>query len=159
MHTTPVHDRRATLRAEIEATADSFRRLVSTLPDDAWNRRAPGSGWTGKQLLHHVTWALEQLPREVESAKRGKGMFNYPKLVADAGSYWLVKWEARAVTRASLGARYDSAIERVIDALQRIEDTEWTKSARFYGEGVYSVADLFGTPASHFQEHAAVFAE
>ncbi|MGD9935414.1 MAG: DinB family protein, partial [Dehalococcoidia bacterium] len=92
MQSTLVHDRRAALRAEIEATADSFRRLVSTLPDDAWNCRAPGSSWTGKQLLHHVAWALEQLPKEVESAKRGKGMFNYPKLVADSGSYWLVKW-------------------------------------------------------------------
>lgn len=157
MQSSFAHNRHAELRAEIEATADSFQQLVSTLPDEAWNCRAPGSGWTGKQLFHHVTWALEQLPKEVESAKRGKGMFNYPKLLADIGSYWLVKWEARSETRESIGARYDSAIKRVLEVLQRTEDADWSKSARFYGEGIYSVADLFRTPANHFHEHTSVF--
>ena len=159
MQTAVVQDQRRTLLAEIEATGDSFRHLVERISDVTWNYRAPGSKWTGKQLLHHLTWALEQLPLEVESAKREKGMFNYPKLIADTGSLWLVKWQARRQTRESLLARYESALERVVGALASVEDRDWTRGAKFYGEGFYSVADLFHTAANHFQEHAATLVD
>jgi hypothetical protein len=145
----------AVLEAEIVAARESFRTLVLRLPDTLWHHRAPGTKWTGRQLLHHVTWALEQLPAEVESAKREKGMFNYPKFLADSGSYWLVKWEARKETRETLLTRYDVAVSRVLGSLAQVEPTEWHRGARFYGEGFYSVADLFHTPAKHLQEHSA----
>lgn len=147
-------DRRADLEAEIEATRESFRDLARTLPDALWSNTAAGSKWNGKQLLHHITWALEQLPQEIESAKRGKGMFNYPGFLADAGSYWLVKWEARKETRESLLRRYDAAIDRVLVSMRSVEESDWDRGARFYGEGFYSVADLLHTPAGHFEEHA-----
>lgn len=143
------------LRTEMESTRRSFRELVTGLPEAAWASRAPGSKWTGKQLLHHVTWALEQLPKEIESARRDRGMFNYPKLIADNGSYWLVRWEARKQTRESILARYDAAMNHAIASLQTVGDTEWQRGARFYGEGFYTVADLFHTPAQHFAEHSA----
>lgn len=149
---------RAALEAEIEATRVFFVQLVQTLPGERWAGRAPGSSWTGKQLLHHVTWALEQLPNEVESAKQGKGMFNYPKFLADHGSYWLVKWEARKATRESIVARYEAAVERVHVALQGVKEADWQRGARFYGEGFYSVEDLFHTAAKHCQEHTAALA-
>ena len=157
MQATPIdhEDRRLTLQAEIETTREAFRQLVLTLPDARWSGLAPGSKWTGKQLLHHVTWALEQLPKEVESAKLGKGMFNYPKFLADNGSYWLVKWEARNETRESLLARYDAALDQVLASAQGIDEGDWQRGARFYGEGFYSIADLFHTAGNHFQEHAA----
>ena len=146
---------RTSLRTEIEANRAFFRKMVQALPDAVWARRAPGSAWTGKQLLHHVTWALEQLPKEVESARREKGMFNYPKFLADPGSYWLVKWEARKETRESIVARYEAAVERALTALQDVAEDDWQRGARFYGEGFYSVSDLFHTPAKHCQEHTA----
>lgn len=143
------------LQAELQATRESFRELTQALPDGMWSNRAPGSKWTGKQLLHHVVWALEQLPKELEAASRGQGMFNYPKFIADPGNYWLVKWEARGQTRDSLLARYDAAMDRVVDAVPRIPSGDWTKGARFYGEGFFSIADLLRTAATHFEEHAA----
>lgn len=158
MHITLAQVDRGMIRAEIEATRDSFRDLVNNLPEAAWLGRAPDSKWTGKQLLHHVTWALEQLPRELNSAKNEKGMFNYPKFIADPGSYWLVKWEARRQTRESLVMRYDVAVTRTLEALEQVEERHWGKGARFYGEGFFSLADLFHTPANHFQEHAAALA-
>ena len=155
MQPTAAQPDRGALEAELHATRESFRELTKTVPEPLWRNRAPGSKWTGKQLLHHVAWALEQLPKELEAAGNEKGMFNYPKLIADPGSYWLVKWEARGQTRESLLARYDAAMDRVIEALPRVHPADWTKGARFYGEGFYSIADLFHTPANHFQEHAA----
>ncbi|OAI41825.1 hypothetical protein AYO38_03485 [bacterium SCGC AG-212-C10] len=144
------------LQTELQATRESFRELTRALPDTVWSNRAPGSKWTGRQLLHHVTWALEQLPKELEAASKEKGMFNYPKFIADPGSYWLVKWEARGQTRESLVARYEAAMDRTLEALPSIPPGGWGKGARFYGERFYLVEDLFHTPANHFQEHAAI---
>lgn len=147
-------DVRATLRAEMEAARSSFRELVGGVSESVWASRAPGSKWTGKQLLHHVTWALEQLPKEIESAKRDRGMFNYPKLIADNGSYWMVRWEARKETRETILARYDAAMDRAIASLETVGGAEWKRGARFYGEGFYTVADLFRTPTEHLAEHS-----
>lgn len=147
----------AEIRAVLDSTQDAFTRLVASLSDDAWCSKAPGSNWTGKQLLHHVTWALEQLPRELESAKVGKGMFNYPGFIANPGSYWLVKWESRRESRDSVLVRYGAAMERVRAALDGVVDSDWEKGARFYGERFYTVTDLFHTPAEHLREHAAAF--
>jgi hypothetical protein len=147
---------RAALRAEIEATRDAFRSLVASLPENRWREVATGSKWNGRQLLEHITWSLEQLPKEIESARNERGMFNYPKVLANAGSLWMVKWSARKATRESLSARYDAAIEKILGSLKAVQENEWTRGARFYGEGFYSVADLFRTPANHFQEHASL---
>ena len=141
------------LRAELRRTQDAFRAYVRGLPERQWSRPLAGTRWTGRQVCHHVTWALEQLPREVTSASREKGMFNYPKFLAESGSLWLVRWEARKQTRDSILARYDAAIEEVMQSLDRVEEHDWQRGARFYGERFYSVADLFHTPANHFHEH------
>lgn len=77
---------RAALRAELEATNARFRALVESIPDERWHQPSPGSAWTVCEVIVHVTWALEQLPAEVASARRGKGMFNYPGWLADPAS-------------------------------------------------------------------------
>ena len=82
-------------------------------------------------------------------------MFNFPKRLADPLSYWLIRWTARNATRESLVRQYDSAMAAVIRALDEVAETDWALGARFYGEGFYTVADLFHTPAQHFAEHTA----
>ena len=117
-HREPVTVDRNALAAEIEATRAAFRTLIVGLPESQWCRRAPGSKWNGRQLLEHITWSLEQLPKEVESAKLGKGMFNFPGLLADTGSYWMVKWSARKATPDALLGRYEDTIGRVLRSLE-----------------------------------------
>lgn len=150
---------RPALAAEIEATRAAFRALVVDLPEERWSRRALGSKWNGCQLLEHITWSLEQLPKEVESAKQGKGMFNFPRKIAETGSYWMVKWSARNATRDGLLARYEGTVARLLESLERVQADEWSRGARFYGERFYSVEDLFHTPAEHFREHAALLTQ
>ena len=150
---------REELRLEIIGTRDAFLALLKRMSEQQWSNRAPGSKWNGRQLMHHVTWALEQLPKELESAAQEKGMFNYPRVVAENGSYWLVKWESRRESRDSISRRYAVAADRVLARLAEARETDWEKGARFYGEGFYSVADPYRTPANHFREHCAVFGE
>lgn len=144
---------RAALRAELEATRAAFHRLLDEAAGERWRAGSPSSAWTVGEVLVHLTWALEQLPQEVEMARRGKGMFNMPQWIADPGSYWIIRWQARKADPASLRRRYDAAMDATIAALETVPDSDWGLGAPFYGHGFYSVADLFATPAEHLAEH------
>ena len=152
----PMYDR-ASLRAELEATRTAFNVLLDTIEDDRWHQKSPASAWTMREVCEHLTWALEQLPQEVASARRGKGMFNYPlpKRLVDLLSYWIMRRDARNATPASIRHRYDAAMAAVIGTLDEVDEADWDLGARFYGHGFYSVRDLFHTPAKHFAEHTA----
>lgn len=151
-HARPRYDQ-AAIRAELEASRTAFLALVDATSDERWQRRSPTTRWTEGQVLVHLTWAVEQLPREVESARRGKGMFNFPKRVADPLSYWITRWMARKATRESLAQRYNEAIAAVLETLGDVQESDWERGARFYGERFYTVAELFHTPADHLAQH------
>jgi DinB superfamily len=148
----PVYDRE-TLRSDLEATRISFHTLLDSVSDDRWLQKSLGSAWSIREVFVHLVWALEYLPQEVTRARRGKGMFNFPKSLADPLSYWMIRWTARNATRESIGHRYDAAMSASINELDQVKDNEWALGARFYGEGFYTVADLFKTPAHHLTDH------
>lgn len=153
----PLVDRSA-LRAELEATGAQFRTLVTSISDTRWRQPCPGSAWTVCEVMVHLTWALEQLPAEVASARRGKGMFNYPAWFADPASYWINRWNARSATRESVVQRYDAAMGAVLATLDVVADGEWGVGANFYGHGFYTIESLLRTPAQHLAEHTAALA-
>lgn len=149
---------RAALRAELEATRTAFHALLNSLSADEWRQKSPTSAWTMAEVAVHLTWALEQLPQEIASARRGKGMFNSPKRLerlADWVSYWLTRWLARNATPEAIGRRYDAAMTAVIRTLDEIQESDWGLGAPFYGHGFYTIAELFHTPAAHLAEHTA----
>jgi hypothetical protein len=149
----PLVPDRAILRAGLEATRADFRRLLDAASGDRWRSKSPSSAWTVGEVLVHLTWALEYLPKEVEMARQGKGMFNMPKWLADPGSYWMIRWQARKSDPESVRRRYDAAIDAAIAALEAVPDTDWHLGAPFYGHGFHTVAALFETPARHLAEH------
>lgn len=144
---------RAMLRARLESTRTAFLHLLDSTSEEQWRSKSPFSDWTVGEVLVHLTGALEYLPKEVEMARQGKGMFNYPKWFADPISYWLTRWEARTCAPESLRRRYDEATDAAIAALEKVPDSDWGLGAQFYGEGFYTVADLFETPTHHLAEH------
>lgn len=147
---------RAALRAELEATGAAFRTLLRSLSTEQWGQKSPTSDWTVAEVAVHLTWALEQLPKEIDSARRGKGMFNSPKSLerlADSLSYWTTRWMARKATPEAISRRYDAAMTAVLCTLDEVKVSDWALGAQFYGHGFYSIADLFHTPAEHFAEH------
>lgn len=153
LQSSPIPDQ-ATLRARLEETRTAFHRLLDSSTGDRWREKSPTSAWTYGEVLVHLTGALEYLPAEIVSARKGKGMFNLPKWLADPGSYWLTRWEARAADPQSVRRRYDAAMDAVIAAIATVPDADWHLGAQFYGEGFYTVADLFDTPSRHLAEHA-----
>lgn len=149
---------RAAMRVELEATCAAFCTLLRSLSAEQWRQKSPTSAWTLAEVAVHLTWALEQLPKEVASARRGKGMFNSPKSLAwlaDAVSYWITRWMARKATPEAISRRYAVAMTAVLHTLDAVQERDWALGAPFYGHGFYSIADLFHTPAEHFAEHTA----
>lgn len=146
---------REALRAELQGTRTEVERWLSTLSAAQWRQPSPASAWTVAEVFEHLTFALEYLPAEVAAAKRGRGMFNFPKALADPVSYWSTRWSARQATPQSIGRRYEAAMTAALQALAEVKEGEWEAGADFYGEGHYSVADLFRTPAQHLNEHTA----
>jgi hypothetical protein len=146
---------REALRAELEATRTRFRALVASLSEERWRQTCPGSAWTVGEVMFHLTWALEQLPAEVASARQGKGMFNYPAWIANPASYWITRWNARGATRAAVVRQYDAAMVAVLHTLDAVADGDWGYGAAFYGHGFYTIEALFHTPAQHLAEHTA----
>ncbi len=146
---------RAAILAELEATRVKFHQLANSVSNAEWHQKSPTSDWTLGEILVHLTWSLEYLPREVSRGLRGKGMFNMPKFVADPMSFLYIRWLARKATRESILRRYDAAMAAVVALVDNIVDEDWAKGAKFYGEGFYTIEDLFHTPADHLKEHSA----
>ncbi len=143
------------LREGLDATRTAFHDLLNSIPADRWLEKSPATEWTVAEVFVHLTWALEYLPKEVTSARRGKGMFNFPKWLADPLSYWYIRLIARTITPQSIRRRYDAAMDAAIEALAAVPDSDWGCGAKFYGEGFHTVADLFRLPAHHLAEHTA----
>ncbi len=150
---TPEATRKDALRAELAATRRRFHELVTAFTGSAWRHSDPNTRWTFGEVLVHVTWAMEYLPQEVESARRGRGMFNIPPWLRDPFSLWYVRWIARDALPGDIRQRYDTAIDRTLRSLDAIREDEWERGANFYGEGYYSIEDLFHTPAEHLAHH------
>ncbi|MEZ4679899.1 MAG: DinB family protein [Caldilineaceae bacterium] len=150
---------RAVLQAELEATRMAFHAFITSLTAEQWRGRSATSAWTIAEIAVHLTWALEQLPQEIASARRGKGMFNSPKPlqpVVDWLSYWYIRWLARKATPAAVGRRYDAAMAAVIRTLAEVQARDWALGAPFYGHGFYTIAELFHTPTAHLAEHTTI---
>lgn len=152
---TPASVDRTALRAELEATRTAFHAFLNTLTTEQWHQPSPTNAWTMAEVVVHLTWALEQLPQEIASARHGKGMFNFPKWLGEPLSYWYTRWLARNATPTALGRRYDAAMTAVIQSLDEVQAGDWGLGAPFYGHGFYTIAELFHTPSVHLAEHTA----
>jgi hypothetical protein len=148
----PVAVDREKMRAELEAARAAFHRLVEAA-GQRWREKSATTDWTVGEVQVHLTWALEYLPKEVEMARKGKGMFNMPQWIADPASFWIIRRQARKSDPAALLRRYDAAMDATLAALATVPDSDWGLGARFYGHGFYTVADLFATPGQHLAEH------
>jgi hypothetical protein len=155
LHHISADPRYAALRSELEATRSAFHVLLESVAKAGRHQKSPSSAWTIGEVLVHLTWALEYLPAEVEKARRGQGMFNLPKWLADPASYWYMRWIARSTTPQAIARRYDRAMDASIRCLETIQADDWPRGANFYGEGFHSVEDLFHVPAVHLAEHTA----
>lgn len=143
------------IRAELEATRSAFHDLLNSLSDDDLKGKGPEVAWTVKELLTHLIVVLSNTPQIAESARRGKGMYNFPPAIGHRISRLITSRKARGQNRQSLARQYDSAHEATLKVLEQVREDEWSRGARFFGEGFSTVESVFRYPIRHFQEHMA----
>lgn len=146
---------RATLRAALGATRANFHALLDLLTEDDWRRRPPGSAWTVGELLTHCVGALQLVPRELASVRRGEDFLALPPWAFNPLRIVLARLVARRESPASLRRKYDAACMGALRALETVRDDEWQRGARFYDEGYWTVEHIFALQPRHFAEHAA----
>ena len=144
---------REEIRAELAPARVVFLELLGSLTDADWRRATSNPAWAIGHLLHHLVWSLEQLPREVESARRGKGMFNFPRFLRDPLSAAYTRLGARRQSLTTIARRYDAAYAAALRTLDEVRDDEWRRGAPFWGEGFIDIEGLFRAQAHHLAEH------
>lgn len=143
----------AAIQAELAQTQAAFAVLVASLRPGDWRHKRAAGAWSVGELIAHLTWSVEQLPREIMAARRGKGMFNMPVWLRDPLSSAYTRWLARGYTEQTATRRYAAAMSALDALLVTVREDEWQRGARFYGERFYSVEDLCHTPSQHLAEH------
>ena len=141
------------IRERLAATRAGFLEALGSVSESDLRRPSDNPAWTVGAIFAHLTSSLELLPREVEKARQGKGMYNFPKVVLDPLNALLTRREARNQTVEALRIRYEAAFEAAIATLDELSATELVAGARFWGEGFYDIAALYAAQTDHLAEH------
>jgi hypothetical protein len=145
---------RADVHAELTAMRAALGQLLDRVSEADWRRRSANPGWTVGEVLTHVTWSLEQVPREVQGARRGRGMYNFPPILMGPLNMVAARLFARRYTPQTIARQYDAAYTAALRTLEGVRDDEWRLGAPFYGEGFKDIEELFRGQARHLEEHA-----
>jgi hypothetical protein len=148
----PLSERQA-IREHLSAARASFHALLDVLTDDDLRLPSGNPAWTVGAVLTHLVWSLELLPREVASARQGRGMFNFPPVVRDLLNAWGTRLAARGQTLDRLRGRYDTAFAAALATLDGLRDHELHRGARFWSEGFRDIAALYTAQVDHLAEH------
>lgn len=152
MASTTTPDRQA-IRAEIESIRGAFNNLLDSLTADDWKTKSANPAWSIGQLMWHLGRGMEFFPQAIENCRKGKGP-NPPAFLVGPGNVLLTRFGSRGVTAESAREKYAHGHEALLACLDGIEDGEWSKGARIYGND-YTIASTFGEVAKHFREHEA----
>jgi DinB superfamily len=145
---------RQTIRAHLTAARAGFHALLDGLTDADLRRPSGNPAWTVRAVLTHLVWSLELLPREVASARKGRGMYNFPPILRDGLNAWATRLAARGRTIETLRQRYDAAYSAALALLDGLGDDELQLGARFWSEGFRDIAGLYAAQVDHLAEHA-----
>jgi quercetin dioxygenase-like cupin family protein len=144
---------RDALRDRLTASREAFLSVLGELSDDDLRRPSGNSAWTVGAILTHLVWSLELLPREVAKARKGKGMYNFPRVIRDPLNTIVTRRGGRGQTLETLRRRYEAAYHAALLTLNGIGNEEFGLGARFWGEGFFDIASLYAAQAEHFSEH------
>jgi hypothetical protein len=142
---------RDAIRAELESTRAAYHTLLNSIPEADWQRKSGNRAWTVKQLMSHLASAPAYTAGSIGMVRRGKG-FNPPGFLVNTFNVLTPRWGARGATPESAGEQYDAGHEKLIALLDTVEDGEWQKGSRFFGQH-QTIEQLFRSVPEHFKEH------
>jgi DinB superfamily len=143
-------DRQA-IRDELNATRTAYHELLDSLSESDWKTKSANPAWSVGQLMWHLGYGMEFFPKNIEYCRKGSGP-NPPSFLVGPGNVLLTRWGSRGAKPESVAKKYDAAHDDLLASLDSIQDDEWTKTARVYGND-YTIESTFREVAVHFREH------
>lgn len=158
------------IAAELEDARADFRRLLSLVDDDEWNKPTSGTRWTNEELLFHMVFGYMVVQRLLilvrlfgrlpEFVSRGFArMLNTATPLFDVINFYGSRLAATVYNRKRMAVKFDrvlDALERSLareshDALRRgmYFPTRWDPYFRDY----MTLADVYRYPWQHYDHH------
>jgi len=150
--TTAIPDKEA-IRAELEATKAGYHELLGSLSAEDWKKKSANSAWNVRQLMWHITWGNSFTPQGVDQCRKGNN-FNPPMAIVNPLNSLWTRIRSRSATPESVGKMYDEVHEKILACLNSVQDGEWQKSAKSFGNEM-TVESCFHEPKRHLDEHGA----
>jgi hypothetical protein len=150
--TTGTRDK-AAIRTELEQIRSDYHSLLDSLSEGDWKAKSANPSWNVGQLMWHLGFGMEFFSQSVGYCRKGKGP-NPPSFMIDIGNLFLTRFGSRGASPTSCGKKFDAAHQALLEALDGVQDGEWERSARIYGD-VYTIESSFQGPGEHFGEHRA----
>lgn len=151
------HSKFQLIQSELEKVRSEFLDLLYQIPENAWNRRFPGKGWTAKQELYHMAQAIGILPRGIHRALQGNHKsalaFIPTRLRSWVNGYILIPALSRKATRDSIAKKYAEGHQSLLAILETLSEEEWKKGTN-YPRQYRTVEQIAYRPVEHFKEHA-----
>jgi hypothetical protein len=142
---------RQEIRVELETTRTAYHELLASLSGEDWKKKSDNPAWSVGQLMWHLGYGMEFFPKSVEYCRKGSGP-NPPSFLVGPGNVLLTRFGSRGAKPESVAKKYDAGLDDLIACLDGVQDGEWTKSARIYGND-YTIESTFREVAVHFREH------
>jgi hypothetical protein len=159
MYITPpnAHSARFELaRENLERVRVKFLSVLDRIPEDDWDRRIPGEGWTIKQEMVHIVQVLNVLPRGIKRASQGGRRsilaFVPTGLRSWVNGYIIVPFMAGNATRRSIREAYNKAHDILLGILEALPEEAWSRGMP-YPKKYRTVAQMALRPVEHFEEH------
>jgi hypothetical protein len=144
---------RDVIRKELDDTRAGYHELLQSLGPGDFKKRSANRAWSVGQLMYHLAWSYGYTSQGAEQARKEKG-FNPPQFLADFMNVWITRLGARGATPDKLGAKYDDSHAKALAILETIQDEEWAKGAKNFGQ-FQTVESIFRSTKQHLDEHGA----
>jgi hypothetical protein len=141
------------IRRELEWTKTAYHELLDSLSPEDWKKKTANSSWNVRQLMWHIAWGNSFTVQGVDQCRKGKG-FNPPMAIVDPLNSLWTRINSRSATPESVAKTYDDVHEKILACLNTVQDDEWQKSARSFGNDM-TVESCFHEAKKHFDEHSA----
>lgn len=141
------------IRDELEATRTAYHELLDSLSAEDWKQKTANPSWNVRQLMWHIAWGNSVTTQSVDRCRKGKGL-NVPDAIANPLNALWTRINSRNATPESVARQYDDVHDKILACLETINDDEWHKGARLFGNDM-TVESCFHEAKTHFDEHSA----
>jgi hypothetical protein len=154
------------LLTEIESARERFLQLLDSIPEAEYDRPSDNPAWTIGDVLYHISLGPVALAFEVWMIFHARGLFQFgmrvmPSRLFNRVNAWFARRDARRLERAEMAKTYERGHARLRAVLEKICETDLSKSVRYPAEfvselaGEVNVEQLVHYVSGHVDMHAA----